>query len=232
MPSSAATNAHFARAALRRWARSVQTAAASSSHDHAAATPRARADLLTASLAWRVDVAFPTNRDKRAGRACDARSSFSRAFYSSLDARASITRAPLTSTLPSKTFDRLRVLTDTLPRLILWSPTTLCRLAVTVSSLTLAQPIPSKSNRPNGLLRSGSTHTATGLKQHRRLNSPFSRLHCPGASPPTISCRPFAARSGSRSDDPSLVADRGYEHDKVRAAAAQRGWGLRPARNN
>ena len=73
-----------------------------------------------------------------------------------LDARANITRALLTSTLPSQAFDRLRVLTNTLPRLILCSLTTLRRLAVTVFSLTLAQPIPSKSNRPNGLLRSGS----------------------------------------------------------------------------
>jgi len=39
------------------------------------------------------------------------------------------------------------VLTNTLPRLILCGLTTLCRLAVTVLSLTLAQPIPSKSNR-------------------------------------------------------------------------------------
>jgi hypothetical protein len=100
------------------------------------------------------------------------------------DACANMTRAPLTSTLPSQTFDRLRVLTNTLPRLTLCSPTTLHRLAVTVLSLTLAQPIPSKSNRPNGLPRAASNPTATGLKQHRRLNSPFSRLHRGGRLAP------------------------------------------------
>jgi hypothetical protein len=94
-------------------------------------------------------------RQPRPGRACDARSSFFPSCVRLTRAREYHANSSDVN-LPSQTFDRLRVLTNTLPRLILCSLTTLCRLAVTVFSPTLAQPIPSKSSRPNGLLRSGS----------------------------------------------------------------------------
>jgi hypothetical protein len=57
---------------------------------------------------------------------------------------------------------------------------TLCRLAVTVFSLTLAQPIPSKSNRPNGLRRSGSNPHCYWAQTAKTTQQPFSRLHCRG----------------------------------------------------
>jgi hypothetical protein len=124
-----------------------------------------------------------------------------------LDARANITRAPLTSTLPSQTFDRLRVLTNTLPRLILRSPTTLCRLAVTVFSLTLAQPIPSKSNRPNGLRRSGSNPHCYWAQTAQTTQQPIL--------PPTL---PRAPRPPAASH----MASHGTAHGRFQRAIQRR----------
>jgi hypothetical protein len=62
---------------------------------------------------------------------------------------------------------------------------TLCRLAVTVFSLTMAKPIPSKSNRPNGLRRSGSNPHCYWAQTAQTTQQPILPTTCRGRLAPT-----------------------------------------------
>jgi hypothetical protein len=61
MLSSVTMSAHFAHAALRRWARSVQTAEASSGHDHAPPQRLALASVLFRGFEYRSYQAVPAS---------------------------------------------------------------------------------------------------------------------------------------------------------------------------